>query len=137
MRRNRLAKIVATLGPETGSAEAMRSLRLLTGEDVGAAMATLLENAPGNKVDALQVAGSTTAATTADSTYSTTATSISHLLHHLTTLLPPSLPMQTMLRAIVRLYRNAFVELIGDARAATPPAARSSHGRCCTRTRPA
>ena len=62
-------------------AEAMRSLRLLTGEDVGAAMATLLENAPGNKVDALQ----------------------------------------TMLRAIVRLYRNAFVELIGDARAATAP----------------
>ena len=49
-------------------AEAMRSLRLLTGEDVGAAMATLLENAPGNKVDALQVAGSTTAATTAYST---------------------------------------------------------------------
>ena len=29
--------------------------------------------------------------------------------------------MQTMLRAIVRLYRNAFVELIGDARAATAP----------------
>ena len=90
-------------------AEAMRSLRLLTGEDVGAAMATLLENAPGNKVDALQVAGSTTAATTADSPHSTT------------TILPPSLPLQTMLRAIVRLYRNAFVELIGDARAATAP----------------
>ena len=103
-------------------AEAMRSLRLLTGEDVGAAMATLLENAPGNKVDALQVAGSATAATT-------TAYSTLHCRHlHLSppsltssTILPPSLPMQTMLRAIVRLYRNAFVELIGDARAATAP----------------